>query len=109
MVAVQCAVVQMKKNSPGFTYVFWGLEEGGLGHVAVTGGSDQKARKMLRCRKAMNSRTRSLQKLLVCLQLETVALVPAALTGCFRSARGRGKGSEGGQEGGCVSAEGVME
>lgn len=74
MVAVQCAMMQMKNNSPGFTYVFVGLEEGDLGHVAVTCSSDQKANKVLRFRKAMKNRTQSL----VCLHLENCSSGPCS-------------------------------
>lgn len=70
MVAVQRAVMQMKNNSRGFTYVFVGLEEGDLGHATVMCNSDQKANKVLKLGKAMKNRTQSLQKSLVCPHLE---------------------------------------
>ena len=78
MVAVQCAVMQMKNNSLGFTYVFAGLEEGDLEDVAVMCSSDQKANKMLRFRKAMKNRTQSLQKSLVCPHLENCSSGPCS-------------------------------
>lgn len=78
VVAVQCAVMQMENNSPGFTCVFVGLEDGDLGHVAVTCSSNRKANKMLRFRKAMKNRTQSLQKSLVSPHLEDCSSGPCS-------------------------------